>query len=205
MQPWWCREQAEAISGEGKAPLFSALPLPSCALPQCQGIALQEQNGKTSLRASNDIHAQFLQTSVRGQGGNRKILFANFYGSKGTKSHLPAAFCFGLQLSWKQGALHGSPQAQSRSDWKASCQMMGSDWVTRTMRSLRTCHTPALGTSLGHMEKQSKVKAVARAMESVYSCPEFEAIPRSRASFVMARAGQCHWRLVGNHMQMGVC
>lgn len=97
MQPWQGREQAEAISGEGKAPLFSSLPLQ--ALAWCQEIVLQGLNGKSSLRASSYIRAQFLQFSVRGQDGNRKILLVDFYGSKGTKCHLSAAPCFDLQPS----------------------------------------------------------------------------------------------------------
>lgn len=52
----------------------------------CKGLT-----GKTSLRTSTEIHAQFLQFSVRGPSGNKKILLGDFYGLKGTKSHLPAA------------------------------------------------------------------------------------------------------------------
>lgn len=56
-------------------------------LSWCQGL-----NGKPRLRASRDIHAQFLQLTVKGHSGNKKkILLDDIYGPKGIKPHLPAA------------------------------------------------------------------------------------------------------------------
>lgn len=52
----------------------------------------QGLNGKPRSRASRDIHAEFLQLSVRGHTvGIKKKLLDDIYGPKGTKSHLPAA------------------------------------------------------------------------------------------------------------------